>query len=135
MWRFSLQSKDELWHYALYDYLNDNSQHRHRLGRLETPFVQNWFDYVATENPEKNALLYAKWLESAERYSDAAKILYRLATLGSATFIQPSDTADADKADPHNLEFRIQLLSRSLVNAKASSDAELVQEVNDRLDV
>ena len=47
MWRFSIESKDELWHYALYDYLNDNNEQRSRLGRLDTNFIQNWFDYSA----------------------------------------------------------------------------------------
>lgn len=135
MWKFSLQSKDQLWHYALYDYLNDKSSQRSRLSRLNTPYIQNWFDFISENNAAKNALLYAEWLESSERYADAAKILYRLAMLDSAASIQPTNTSDIEKASNHNLAFKIELLSRALVNAKASSDPELVSEVNDRMEV
>lgn len=135
LWRFCLESKDQLWHYALYDYLNGNNTNRARLTRLDTPYIQNWFDYVSQESPENNALLYAEWLESSERYSDASKILYKLAILDQANAIQPTNTADPLKAEHFNLNFRIQLLSKSLADAKASSDSELVEKVTDRLDV
>lgn len=134
LWKHSLNSKDPLWHYALYDYLNDKPSQRHRLTRLDTSYIQNWFDYVAESNPEKNALLYGQWLEGSERYADAAKILYRLSMLDSVEFIER--VVEADKTSvKHNLVFKIELLSRALVNAKASADPELVSEVSDRMDV
>jgi len=104
LWRFCLESKDQLWHYSLYDYLNNNLIHRSRLTRLDTPFIQNWFDYAAQEAPETNALLYAEWLESAERYSDASKILYKLATLDSANSpaCVQSTYSDPNSANPNN---------------------------------
>ena len=123
IWRFCLQSKDQLWHYALYDFLISSDIHRKRLTRLDTPFIQNWFDYAAHVAPETNAMLYAEWLEAVQRYSDAAKTLYKLAIL------------DSSMDSEFDLVKRIQILCKALTDAKASSNSELVEQISDRLDV
>lgn len=125
----AIESKDELFHTALYNWLIDNKL-TDKLLEIKTPFLESFLKKNIERHPDNLAAIDLMWkfFEKNRNFSAAARILLKL----------------AERHSPEvNLTQRLEFLSRAIICVKSSelrvtssaSEGEFLHELEEKMQV
>jgi nuclear pore complex protein Nup155 len=128
VYRVSLESKDEMFHVALYDWLR-NKNMSEKLLSVQSPFIELYLKQGVLTQPDDIGLLDLMWKyhDKQQNFSAASRILAKL----------------AEKQSDHlKLQQRIEYLSRAAVCARSVTshiatpgDGDFLHELEDKMEV